>query len=207
MIEQQESLKNIKSEIKRKLVHLVALAVPIGYTLLPKKIALFWMMFAAVIGIGFDILKVENKTFRNLIFRFFRDMFRNNEVHLFTGSSFLLFSSVICMVIYNKWVAIIALTYIIVGDTAAAIFGRLYGKHKVYGKRSIEGSIAFVIVAAGVTSAMFFVPYDIIPIYYRILGAVLAACIELVIPQVDDNLTVPILSGLMLQFSLLNNLQ
>ncbi len=197
-----ELTPKMKGEIKRKLVHLTALIIPIGYTFLSRKVTITGVAIATLAFVVFDFFKIQNRTFRMLIFRFLRDMFRHKEIHYFTGSAFILFSSLVCIIFFNKWVAIIAITYIIIGDTFAAIFGRLFGRHKVYGKRSIEGSVAFFLGAATFTSAMFFVPYEVIPIYFRITGALLAALVELVIPQVDDNLTVPLLSGLMLQFSL-----
>jgi dolichol kinase len=192
----------IKGEIKRKSIHLGALVIPIGYSFLPKNIALFWIALACVVSVAIDVLKSENRAFRFLLFRFFRDMLRHKERHYFTGASFILFSSTICVLIFNKWVAIISLTYIIVGDIFAAIFGKIWGKHRVYGKGSLEGSLAFFLTAAAFTTAMFWIPYEAVPIYYRIIGALLAASIELVINQVDDNLTVPILTGLMLQYAL-----
>ncbi|MFP4458004.1 MAG: diacylglycerol/polyprenol kinase family protein [Candidatus Zixiibacteriota bacterium] len=194
--------KSIKNEIKRKAIHLAALSIPIGYSFLDKKTALFWVALCTVISALIDILRSENRAIRILFFKFFRDMLRHKEKYNFTGATFILFGSTLTLLFYNKWFAIIAVTYIIVGDVFAAIIGKSFGKHRIYGSGSIEGSIAFFISAALFTSLMFWVPYEIVPIYYRILGAVLAAAIELVINQVDDNLTVPLLTGLVLQFAL-----
>jgi len=194
--------RTIKGEIKRKAIHLCAMAIPIGYSFLSRRTALPWVVLATVVAVTFDVVKVENRRFRYLIFHFFRDMFRHKESKTFTGSAFITFVSVITILAFNKWVAIIALTYIIVGDVSAAILGRLYGRHKVYGNRTLEGSVAFFATAAAVSAASFWVPYDIVPVYYRIAGALLAALVEMVIVQVDDNLTVPLLTGLMLQYAL-----
>ena len=189
-------------EMKRKSVHLVAIVIPLGYCFLSQKFAITGVALATMGFIIFDFFKIKNRTFRKLVFRFLSDMFRHKEVHYFTASAFILFSSLICILFFNRWVAVISITYIVIGDVFAAILGRLYGKHKVYGNRSLEGTLAFFLSAAAFTSAMWFVPYDVIPVYYRIAGALLAALVELVIPQIDDNLSVPILSGMMLQFAL-----
>jgi len=192
----------VRKEIKRKMIHLSAMVIPIGYSFLPYDISLAALFIATAIAVIFDIVKIKNRSFRLLIYRFFRDMFRHKETHYFNGGSFILFSALICLLVFNKWIAIISLTYIITGDVAAAIVGRLYGKHKVYGKHSVEGSLAFFVAASIASSSLFWIPYDVVPVYYRISGALLAALIEMIIIQVDDNLTVPILTGLMLQFAL-----
>lgn len=193
---------SIKRELKRKSIHLFALVIPIGYSFLDYSTTIFWVSVACVISTVIDILKSENRAVRFLFIRFFRDMLRHKEKKCFTGSTFILFGSTLTILFFNKWLAIIAISYIIVGDIFAAVIGKMFGKHKVYGSGSIQGSIAFFLSAAIFTSAMFWVPYEIVPLYYRICGAMLAASIELVINQVDDNLTVPLLSGLVLQFAL-----
>ena len=53
--------------------------------------------------------------------------------------------------LFPKEAAATALTVMFLGDTAAALFGRKYGKHKINdGKKSVEGSLAFFSVSLAV---------------------------------------------------------
>lgn len=106
------------------------------------------------------------------------------------------------------------------GDPAAAFFGTLYGRHKLVallgtlgGKKSLEGSIGCFCVTAAATSTALMVERDF---YFDVVddefGAVAgtitlaagvsAAAAELLdIGGWDDNLTLPLLSGVFLQLT------
>lgn len=104
------------------------------------------------------------------------------------------------MLVFDKWIAVVSLTYIIIGDPAAAIVGRIWGRHKIWGNKSIEGSLSFFVAAA--LSGLIWSLVSPIPWHFAVLGGLFAAIVEMVIYQVDDNLTVPILTALMLRFAM-----
>ncbi len=92
------------------------------------------------------------------------------------------------------------------GDPAAGFVGRRFGKHKLVNGRSVEGTLAYAVVA-------FLVGWAAMAVWHPELGArgVVAAAVagttgaltELFCRNVDDNFLVPILSaaavGLVLQ--------
>ena len=91
---------------------------------------------------------------------------------------------------------VLGLIALSLGDPAAGIVGRRFGRIRVWNGRSLEGSLAFLVVAA-TASAVF------LTVYHPYLGAgsiaVLActtglagAVVELVSTKVDDNLAVPV---------------
>ena len=79
-----------------------------------------------------------------------------------------------------------ALSVQIFADASAAIIGMSIGKHKLYRKKTWEGSITCFIVA----TACLFVFY---PLPIAIIGAIVATAVE-VLP-LDDNLWVPIITA------------
>jgi len=86
-------------------------------------------------------------------------------------------------------VAILSLAYIIIGDPASALIGRRFGYHK-FKTRSFEGSFAFLVACLLI---MFIVPE--ISLTIRIIGAVVATVTEALSFKIDDNATVPLVSG------------
>ena len=76
-----------------------------------------------------------------------------------------------------------------VSDTVAALIGRLYGKTKIFIK-SLEGSFAFCI--SGFLVSIIFTE---IPILIKILTVIFATAIEIIPIKLNDNLTIPVLSG------------
>jgi dolichol kinase len=91
---------------------------------------------------------------------------------------------------YTKPIAVAALTFIIVGDTLAALIGRRFGRHR-FGRKSVEGSLACL---AGTLLVAIFAPDLALPV--ALFGATVAAITEALSTRIDDNISVPIISGL-----------
>ena len=97
------------------------------------------------------------------------------------------------MVLFPTTIAIAAIILIIIGDTAAALVGRTWGRHKIIGKKSIEGSTACLVSLILVS---FLIPG--LPMTAAIPAALAATLTEAFSGKIDDNLTVPIISGLVM---------
>ena len=94
----------------------------------------------------------------------------------------------------------IAVLVLGVGDPAAALVGRRWGRVKLLNGRSLEGSVTFV-ATAGLTTVAFLslfvttVPFrDVLALSFS--AALAGALAELLSRRVDDNLTIPVAAGL-----------
>jgi len=95
---------------------------------------------------------------------------------------------------------IIPLAY---GDAAASLVGQKFGRHtySIFGKKSIEGSIAmFIVCFVGLSASFLFFSYFYpLPAVRFVLSAlgisVLAAALEAITPKGLDNLVVPLCSA------------
>ncbi|HVP36115.1 MAG TPA: hypothetical protein VMT04_03890 [Terriglobales bacterium] len=184
------------NEFKRKGMHLFALAIPFGYFLLPKKIALFVLVPIALCSILVDVIRLWKLPLANFFQWFLGPILREHESYSFTGSSHILSASAICILFFDKKVAIAAIVYVILGDIAAALIGRVYGKTKIE-KKSLEGSLAFLSVCILVALLL-----PGLPFWIGAIGALVATSVEALSIPIDDNLSVPILSGLVMQILL-----
>lgn len=110
----------------------------------------------------------------------------------FMGATYILISVCLTVAMYSKPVAVAALSFIIVGDSFAALIGRKFGRHR-FGRKSIEGSFACLLSTAVVA---LLTPDLALPI--TLTGAVAATITEAVSLKVDDNISVPIVSGLVM---------
>jgi dolichol kinase len=99
--------------------------------------------------------------------------------------------------LFSKPIAIAALTFIIIGDPAAVLVGRSFGHHHYGGHKSIEGSLAFLAVAIPVG----FLAPDL-PLAVGLVGAFVAAVTEGLSGPIDDNATVPLISGTIMHIML-----
>lgn len=187
---------SLYNEFKRKAIHLVALAIPIGYFLLPKLLSLLILAPFVLGSIVIDIIRLKRLPLHGFLNRLIGPMLREHENSDFTGSSYILTASLLSIILFDKSVAVAAISFIILGDIAAALIGRRYGKIRIK-KKSLEGSFAclFMCVLVAVIVPGF-------PLWIGIIGAVTATIIEGITLPTDDNFSVPLISGLVMHILL-----
>ncbi len=187
-----------KSEVWRKLLHLFALIIPIGYHLVPRAVAVACVVFAFLVALLIDLARLRSWSIQKLWAPVVSPIVRPKESQAFTGASHILLSGWLCPLLFSVPAASLAMTCIILGDSAAALVGRRWGRHRYSnGSRSLEGSTAFFL--ASIIAALV-VPG--IPLWMGLVGAFLATVVEAMSTRVDDNLSVPLLVGLFAQLSL-----
>ena len=184
---------SLYNEFKRKGIHLFALTIPVGYFFLPKRIALLVLVPIAVCSILVDIVRLWKLPSANFFNWFLGPILREHENYSFTGSSHILSAAVLSILFFDKKVAIAAIVYVILGDVAAALIGRVYGKTKIENK-SLEGSLAFLSVCLLVALLL-----PGLPFWIGAIGALVATAVEALTIPIDDNLSVPLLSGLVME--------
>ena len=143
-------------------------------------------------------LLVETARFRfpalnRLLMPRLKPLLKETESHRVTGATYIALSALVAFLLFDKPVAIMALFFLSLGDPVAALVGSRLGGFRVYGKCPL-GSLAFIIVSiatAGVLSAVGVVPFH----WGLAAGAAIAAAVELAPSLVDDNVTIPLVSG------------
>ncbi len=182
-------------EVIRKLTHTGALIIPVSYYYfdLSKQDMLFWVCVAFLLMLLIDICRIKNLSiWNNFIKKIISPIIRQHEfAGDFTGATYILLSIFLTILLFSKPIAVTALAFIMVGDSLAALIGRKFGRHKIFKTKSIEG---FLGCLAGTLIVAYFVPE--LTYYITIPGAFIAAIVESLPLQVDDNLTVPLISGL-----------
>ena len=183
-------------EILRKATHIGALVIPGGYWILGLSRAemLAAMIPITMIFVLFDVGRLRNwLIWRKIAGPIFDNMIRNHEKADFTGATYILLTTCATVAMFPKPIAVAALAFIIIGDTLAALVGRRWGRHKWFGTKSIEGSLACL---AGLVVVAHFTPN--LPLAVGLIGAVVATLVEALPFHIDDNVTVPIISGLVM---------
>ncbi len=185
---------SIVGEIFRKLIHLGAIAIPIGYHFLGIGVVVPVLALALTISLCLDYIRLFGKRkSRHFIYRYLGIMIRPSEKRGLIGASYILSGSILTILLFDKPIAIAAIAFIVIGDTAGAIIGRLWGIVR-FRNKSLEGSISFLI-ACIVTGTL--IPG--IPLWVKIIGAITATVVEAITLHIDDNLIVPITSGAVMQ--------
>jgi len=184
-----------KGEVFRKAIHFSLILLPLGYRYLvnyDKKITLFVLITLLVLALLIEIFRMRHPTFKRIFFDIFGLMLRNREYHDFTSATYMLISVTICIAAFPADIAFAAIAFLAIGDTLAALVGVQFGKRKLSrAGKSLEGSLACF--AGAFVFGMFFLQ----PII-AFSGALAAALAELAPMRFDDNLKVPIISGIVM---------
>lgn len=188
----------------RKMYHVLASSLfPLAYLYQPFNLGLVetkkWLLIVSgtcfLISFIFDFMRLRDHEFNSQFMKFFSVFIRRTEANRFNGSTFLCFAFFVVILLFSRKIAITAMLFLSLGDAAAELGGKNFGRMKIF-QRSMEGAAAFFGVA-------FIVAYVLFEDWrIALLGALAGAAVELFSFEVDDNLTVPIGSALALSWFL-----
>ncbi len=190
--------ESYSAEVMRKAIHLCSLLIPVVYYFITKSLALsilIPMLLAAGVA---DVLRIYHEPTGRLYDRYLGFLLRRHERfdsgRRLNGATYVLFSAVLCMLIFPKLIFITAFAVLIVSDTAAALVGRRVGRHPFLGK-SLEGSLAFFLTALVVVLLAPKVRHILPEYLIGLASAALGAVVEASPIPIDDNLSIPLSIG------------
>ncbi len=185
----------MKAELHRKSTHLSGLIFPIIYFFLDQSIMLVIVGSFTCIAISVELAKWFFPPFRQLFFHYLKPLLRPHEQKgAITGATYYIVSTLLCVLIFDKPIAIVCIIFIALGDTAAALVGSKWGRTKLIGNKSLEGSAACFIICTAIT-LFWRNPNPIV----GLTGAFVATLVELLPLRINDNLTMPLISGTVMQ--------
>ncbi|MRR08879.1 hypothetical protein EG831_02070 [bacterium] len=193
-------------EIRRKAFHMLAgMSIPVLFYLFlgwqqlsgkPYTYLAKWILIGATLAIlAVDVIRLRHQFFRILFIDFFGPLLRRHEISELTGATYLMLSSTVCILIYRSGAAIAAISFMVIGDAFAAVFGRRFGRPVLFGK-SLEGAAACLVGCLLVGTAIVLLPGSGLRPLPMALGALTATLAEFAPLPLDDNITIPLLSGL-----------
>lgn len=141
-----------------------------------------------------DFLRLHINGIKEAFILFFGSFLRRHEIRRLSGASYLLLGCFITSLLYGKPIVVAACSYIIVGDTFAAIFGQNIKSPRIFQNKTVLGTLAFLI-ASLVSAYLLHILTGGLPLWHLIIGAVVASVFESLPLPLDDNFSVPIITG------------
>lgn len=177
-------------EAARKGLHLLSLALPASMVLLPYGPVLAGLVALSLIAIGAEIARDRSAVAHAWIDRWFGWMMRPGERVAgsgFCGATWVVVTATLLLAAFPAPVAAAAMATGLVGDAAAALVGRLVGRHSWPGSsRTLEGTAGFLATGILVMAVVGVFPWEA-----RLAAVAAAAIIEALPLPVNDNLAVP----------------
>lgn len=185
--------------LARRLWHVCGvLGIFLLYWQIQPRTAAFLALFVGGSLCVFDFARLYIPALNRIFLWIFKPVMRENERTRISGLTSMMAGIALIIFIYPKNVVLLALLYLAFADPLASYFGIRFGKDKLVGNKSLQGSFA-AFAACFVLSVIFFNALDLMRerlFIVSLLGALIGAASELIpIGRMDDNFLFPVLSA------------
>lgn len=165
-------------------------------------------LIGVVLSVSFiaDVLRLLHKKAGDLLSKEIAKGFRvykEKERKRISSITTFLLGVLLTFLLFKESIAIASLSFLVFGDMMAKIVGINYGKTVIFNtesKKTLEGLIGFLSIS--ISSAYFLWLLNMLPLWIGVTGAVIASVVEVFPFPIDDNLSVPVVSGAIMSFLL-----
>ena len=187
--------------IARKLLHVIGVGFIIFcYNYLSVKESIFFLALAFITTITVDCLRKRLLFLQDFVINIFGQFMRRQELHQLSGLSWLLLGSLIVVVLFPVEIVTLSLLMLAIGDPICNLVGIKYGKDKLIGHKSFQGTLAGFI-ACSIVSATYFMFMEIMLdrwILVSLLSGFIGAFAEAIPIDLDDNFIIPVVNAILL---------
>lgn len=186
-------------EFYRKTIHFLNIVIPLFHIYVIKdKIDMIIFLSASLIFCFFiELIRIKNLSsymmFKKYLFFMMRESERKGEI---TGATWVFVGALFTIIFVPKPYCLLALSFLAFGDSFAALVGINYPFISI-GQKTLSGSFACFIACCIIG----FCFYSEVDAFLILVGALIATFAELTSGKVNDNVSIPISSGLSMYFA------
>ncbi len=186
----------------RKVYHVLGVLVMIVlHHNMTRSQALYALAISAAIILSVDFGRQKIKFLNKVAYYVFGPFMRRNELHGITGTSNMVLGVYFMVYLYPQSVVTLTLYFLALGDPVASTFGILFGKDRLIGEKTLQGTTACFICCT-VIAGLYYLNHNLMVdrfVMASILSGLIGAFSELIpIGRLDDNLTLPVISATLL---------
>jgi glycerol-3-phosphate acyltransferase PlsY len=187
------SLDKVKMEINWRLyLRPLAVLLVINYLRADKKQALTLIGSIVLFFLLLDLIRLFSKKVNVFFFKKVKDLYKSREYSKFSSITIFLFASFLIVLLFEKPIAVLAVSYLIFGDFFSKFFGIRFGRTKIF-EKTLEGSLAHF--NACLIAGYIFLHFVSVPIPAYLTGVFVASVSEFLPLGVNDNFSVALLSA------------
>ena len=184
---------------QRRLFHATAgSAIPVAALFLPDSLPAVLLGILAAGSLALDLARFRVGWLNRLFLRFLSRLLKSDEDRRITGATYMLIGAGLAFALFDRPVVVAVLLFLSLGDPAAALIGRPMPGPRPFGKSPV-GTLAFIAVSLLVVAVLVMTGVTGFQ-WVFLVGAVVAGLVELAPLPFDDNLTVPLIAGTVIQY-------
>lgn len=156
------------------------------------------LMGLALVGFLVEFTRMRVKAVNKVVIFFMKPFMREHEKNSMSGFPFYALGVSLALFLFPEKIGVLAVIFLVFSDPISSYFGILYGKDKILPNKSLQGTVAGYLTCYSVTLVytLFYVEPSVEVLVFAMFGGLIGAISELLSELVDDNLTIPVVSGL-----------
>jgi diacylglycerol kinase (CTP) len=193
--------KRTDVHLLRKLWHIGVGLIGVIFYLIsgisPDKLAIILFALAGL-AIGLDVLRIKNQKIQRASLLVMGPFIRKSELKSITGLPFYALGVALSLSLYQEKIALLSVLFLVFSDPISSYVGIRFGKDKILPNKSLQGSLAGFIVCLVITLIYIFLRGSINHniLIFALFGGLVGSISEMMSFLIDDNLTIPVISGL-----------
>lgn len=188
--------------LTRKLAHCVSICLmAVIFNMYGYKVSWTILICVSLFIIPLDILRQKNPGLNRATLRVFGPFMRASESNKVSGMTWLYCGCAALLLFHNVPIITLTLLFLAFGDPIASFFGIRYGKDRIIGNKTLQGTMAAFVVCTIITGIYCYFNNLMTERLFIVapLGGLIAAAAELCpIGKLDDNFTFPVLAAALL---------
>lgn len=186
----------------RKIWHFTGvMAIAVLYHNLSRPMALQTLALVSAISIFIDVFRQRSESFNKVVLQIMSPVMRESERSGIAGTTYLLLGVLIIVAIFPPSIVMLSLLFLAIADPVASYYGIRYGRDKLIGRKSLQGSMAAFFVSMLIAAIYFFTQNMMTEriLIVSILAGLIGAIAEITpVGDLDDNLVLPVVSSCLL---------
>jgi diacylglycerol kinase (CTP) len=158
----------------------------------------FALLTFSLLSFGVEYLRLRNEKLNTILMTFMKPVMRESERNSVSGMPFYALGVSLALFFFPERIAVLAVLFLIFADPIASFVGILYGRDKILPNKSLQGTIAAFTVCYVLTlvyGVVYTGPHMSL-LVFAIAAGVIGSVSEMCSQFVDDNLCIPVVSGL-----------
>lgn len=163
--------------------------------------ALQTLALVSAISIFIDVFRQRSESFNKVVLQIMSPVMRESERSGIAGTTYLLLGVLIIVAIFPPSIVMLSLLFLAIADPVASYYGIRYGRDKLIGRKSLQGSMAAFFVSMLIAAIYFFTQNMMTEriLIVSILAGLIGAIAEITpVGDLDDNLVLPVVSSCLL---------
>lgn len=190
--------------LARKLWHVAMGLAMVGIYMagMPKAVA---VTILGVVLLGFIVLetaRLKIPMLNDKAVKLWGPLMRSHEIDRVSGLPFYVAGSLLAVAVFPKPIAVLSILYLACGDPVASLMGIQFGARslRLPGGKSLVGTLSGIAVCMAVTvvflSGLGMTGWELVALV--LTGGVAGGAVELLPLDIDDNFSIPVVSGFVL---------